>query len=300
MTTATANALEAHRKLAARHGLKLEGPLSVNELGLDYRIVTGADVGGTRWVLRIPRRDDMQQKVEAEARILGLLRRQLPFAVPDWRIATAELIAYPMLTDSTALIVTPGEEPKWVISQTSEAFALSFAKALAALHAVPVEDARAAGMTVRTPAESRSKAAADIDRVRRELPVSEALLARWQRWLDDDGLWPEWCAVIHGDLYVGHVLVDAEERVTGMIDWSEARVDDPAIDMVSHLMVFGEAGLQKLLRDYEAAGGRLWPRIAEQVAERMAAYPVGYAIFALETGDAGHLAAAKAQLHPGE
>ncbi|WP_352057406.1 hypothetical protein [Escherichia coli] len=27
-----------------------------------------------------------------------------------------------------------------------------------------------------------------------------------------------------------------------MIDWSEARVDDPAIDMIAHLMVFGEGG----------------------------------------------------------
>ena len=29
-----------------------------------------------------------------------------------------------------------------------------------------------------------------------------------------------------------------------MIDWSEARVDDPAIDMAAHLMVFGEEGSQ--------------------------------------------------------
>ncbi len=46
--------------------------------------------------------------------------------------------------------------------------------------------------------------------------------------------------VVHGDLYVGHVLIDNTERVSGMIDWSEARVDDPAIDMAAHLMVFGE------------------------------------------------------------
>ncbi len=42
-----------------------------------------------------------------------------------------------------------------------------------------------------------------------------------------------------------------------MIDWSEARVDDPAIDMAAHLMVFGEEGLAKLLLTYEAAGGRV-------------------------------------------
>ncbi len=78
---------------------------------------------------------------------------------------------------------------------------------------------------------------------------------RWQRWLDDDSSWPDFSVVVHGDLYVGHVLIDNTERVSGMIDWSEARVDDPAIDMAAHLMVFGEEGLAKLLLTYEAAGG---------------------------------------------
>ncbi len=39
------------------------------------------------------------------------------------------------------------------------------------------------------------------------------------------------------------MLIDNTERVSGMIDWSEACVDDPAIDMAAHLMVFGEEGL---------------------------------------------------------
>ncbi len=48
-----------------------------------------------------------------------------------------------------------------------------------------------------------------------------------------------------------------------MIDWSEARVDDPAIDMAAHLMVFGEEGLAKLLLTYEAAGGARVARVME-------------------------------------
>ncbi|EIG5349788.1 phosphotransferase, partial [Escherichia coli] len=92
------------------------------------------------------------------------------------------------------------------------------------------------------------------DRVRREFVVNDKRLHRWQRWLDDDSSWPDFSVVVHGDLYVGHVLIDNTERVSGMIDWSEARVDDPAIDMAAHLMVFGEEGLAKLLLTYEAAG----------------------------------------------
>ncbi|WP_250892670.1 phosphotransferase, partial [Klebsiella pneumoniae] len=95
-------------------------------------------------------------------------------------------------------------------------------------------------------------------------------------------------------------LIDNTERVSGMIDWSEARVDDPAIDMAAHLMVFGEEGLAKLLLTYEAAGGRVWPRLAHHIAERLAFGAVTYALFALDSGNEEYLAAAKAQLAAAE
>ncbi|MBP1523998.1 phosphotransferase [Salmonella enterica subsp. enterica serovar Worthington] len=101
---------------------------------------------------------------------------------------------------------------------------------------------RGCGMLIRTPTQARQKVADDVDRVRREFVVNDKRLHRWQRWLDDDSSWPDFSVVVHGDLYVGHVLIDNTERVSGMIDWSEARVDDPAIDMAAHLMVFGEEG----------------------------------------------------------
>lgn len=251
VTTADTSQLYA---LAARHGLKLHGPLTVNELGLDYRIVIATVDDGRRWVLRIPRRAEVSAKVEPEARVLAMLKNRLPFAVPDWRVANAELVAYPMLEDSTAMVIQPGSStPDWVVPQDSEVFAESFATALAALHAVPISAAVDAGMLIRTPTQARQKVADDVDRVRREFVVNDKRLHRWQRWLDDDSSWPDFSVVVHGDLYVGHVLIDNTERVSGMIDWSEARVDDPAIDMAAHLMVFGEEGLAKLLLTYEAA-----------------------------------------------
>lgn len=83
VTTADTSQLYA---LAARHGLKLHGPLTVNELGLDYRIVIATVDDGRRWVLRIPRRAEVSAKVEPEARVLAMLKNRLPFAVPDWRV----------------------------------------------------------------------------------------------------------------------------------------------------------------------------------------------------------------------
>ncbi|MEI4145801.1 phosphotransferase, partial [Klebsiella pneumoniae] len=171
VTTADTSQLYA---LAARHGLKLHGPLTVNELGLDYRIVIATVDDGRRWVLRIPRRAEVSAKVEPEARVLAMLKNRLPFAVPDWRVANAELVAYPMLEDSTAMVIQPGSStPDWVVPQDSEVFAESFATALAALHAVPISAAVDAGMLIRTPTQARQKVADDVDRVRREFVVND-------------------------------------------------------------------------------------------------------------------------------
>lgn len=102
--------------------------------------------------------------------------------------------------------------------------------------------------------------------------------------------------MVHGDFYAGHILVDADEQVSGFIDWTEAEVSDPSVDFSGHLLGFGETGLRQLIDEYEAAGGRTWPAMFDHVRERAAASPVRYAVFALEIGDDGHLDAARAQL----
>lgn len=142
VTTADTSQLYA---LAARHGLKLHGPLTVNELGLDYRIVIATVDDGRRWVLRIPRRAEVSAKVEPEARVLAMLKNRLPFAVPDWRVANAELVAYPMLEDSTAMVIQLVRPRPTGSCRRTRRFAESFATALAALHAVPISAAVDAG-----------------------------------------------------------------------------------------------------------------------------------------------------------
>ena len=65
--------------------------------------IAGAAGRGMAWVLRVPRRPDVLPRAENEARVLGLVKGRLPVEVPDWRIATPELIAYPRLAGPTAV-----------------------------------------------------------------------------------------------------------------------------------------------------------------------------------------------------
>jgi GTPase len=286
------------RDLAARRGLSLSGPIAFNELGLDFQVAIARASDGARWVLRIPRHEHATRKVEHEVRTLAFLRAsRLPFSVPDWRVVTPDLIAYPLLEDSPALVVPRGDAPPALkIDLGSDTYLRTFARALAALHSLPVEAAARAGLRTRTPQQARQTVADDIARVAREFDVNPGRMRRWRTWLDDDACWPDFCVPIHGDLYAGHVLVDGSGQVTGMIDWTEARVDDPAIDMSGHLQLFGEPALEKLLLDYAAEGARVWPGLARHVTERLFAAPVTLALFALDTGDAPCLTMAKEQL----
>ncbi|MGH8930636.1 MAG: macrolide 2'-phosphotransferase [Egibacteraceae bacterium] len=284
--------------LARMHGLEIvSDDIAFNEIGLDFRVAFVSTADGTRWVLRIPRRPDVIDRSRIEGRALALVRGDLPVEVPDWRIHSEELIAYPLLpgTPGVTLDAQTGEW-RWNLDRSSPIFAGTLGRAVAALHAIDHQAAREAGLTVLTPEEVRAEIQANIDTVKSELGVADRLSNRWHAWLADDSFWPEHSTLVHGDLHVGHVLVDTDARAIGILDWTEARVADPATDFMGHLYAFGDEGLDQLLAEYEKAGGRTWPRVKAHCAEMLSAFAVNYALYALTTNNQEHLQAARAQL----
>jgi macrolide phosphotransferase len=284
-------------QLAARHGLDLTNDISFNEMGLDFRVAFAKDVLGRSWVLRIPRRQGLFPKIVHEAKILNFVKIRLNVKVPDWQVCTAELVAYPMLLDPVALTFDAQTYAvTWYIDQHAEAYLESLAELLVALHASPIPEARSAGIKYFTPEMVRSRFLTDLENVKREIGINKDLDVQLRKWLDDDKLWPDFSVLIHGDLYAGHVTADANSRITGVIDWSEAEIADPSIDFTGHLVAFGSESLEKLVAAYAGAGGRTWPTMTEQIKARHVASPVRYGLFAITTQNQDHLAAAKAQL----
>ncbi|RYE90568.1 MAG: phosphotransferase, partial [Myxococcales bacterium] len=188
--------------------------------------------------------------------------------------------------------------PVWHIDLAAlpEALLDGIAHALVALQAVDEGSEGAAGLVVKPVEASREEMAAAMRDTREVLGVGDALWTRWQRWLGDDSFWPEHRALVHGDLHPGHLLLDEQQRLTGILDWTEAAFSDPGIDLAMLGGCLGRPALVTIVDRFARAGGRTWPRMLDHADERWAAFPALGAAWALRTGNEVALSYARAQV----
>lgn len=67
------------------------------------------------------------------------------------------------------------------------------------------------------------------------------------------------------------------EAFTGVLDWTTARVDDPARDLAAQYGAAGQEMLDASIPAYEQAGGHLHPGLAVQARHLWDASAIGYA-----------------------
>ncbi|MED1781045.1 macrolide 2'-phosphotransferase MphJ [Brevibacillus fortis] len=282
------NNVEQILSIAKDNGILVDPTtVKVNESGLDFLAIFASTIDGVPWVLRQPRRDDVIETARYEKKVLDLVSSQLSVEVPDWQVHTSEFIAYPILAGTPmATINMETKNYDWYLNPESlpELCIQTWAEALVELHGIHDDLARDAGIRVKQPSEVRESLREKMNEVKRVFGVSQMLWDRWQKWLADDTFWPAHSALVHGDLHPGHILVAENGKVTGLLDWTEAEVADPSIDFTVFYMLFGDTGLADFINRYEKAGGRVWPRMHEHIAEMTSAYPIILAIFALKSG----------------
>ncbi|WP_440114705.1 macrolide 2'-phosphotransferase [Paenibacillus sp. QZ-Y1] len=286
--------------LAEQNGLYIaEESIEINESGMDFRVAFATDEQGQRWILRKPRRKDVWERAENERRVLDVIRESIPVQVPSWQICTPELIAYPLLEGEPIAVVDPaGTGYAWRFPQEtlSDTFMDSLATTLAVLHNIDPHKAKKGGVRIKTPMEARREFAANIEEIKKSFVVPDQLAERWEAWLSTDSYWPEYSTFNHSDLHPPHIIVNDNQRVTGLIDWTEAEIADPGKDFVIYYALFEEEGLRDLLKRYERAGGRTWPQMLEHIREQWAAYPAIVAQFALVTREESTMEMARGML----
>lgn len=291
-------------EIAKKHNLILkEETMQFNESGLDFQVVFALDESGIDWVLRLPRREDVMPRTRVEKQALDLVNKYVKsFQVPNWIIYTNELIAYKKLDGVPAGTIDHNiGNYVWEIdiNNVPPSFHMSLGRVLAELHSIPNDKATEFGLIVQTPEEARKSMKQRMNNVKTKFGVGEKLWNRWQSWVNDDEMWPKKTGLIHGDVHAGHTMIDKEANVTGLIDWTEAKVTDISNDFVFNYMAFGEEGLEALIIAYKEAGGYYWPKMKEHIIELVAAYPVSIAEFAIVSGVEEYVQMAKKALEIG-
>lgn len=251
--------------IAAELGLR---PGELVDTGGDFLVLHALDAGGAAWILRQPRRGWVLRRMGPERALLDLVADRVPVPVPRWRPEVRDIAVYRAL---------PGECP----DEPTDEYFEDVARFLAALHAIPLEDAVRTGVEVRLPGEIRAAIARKIHRARTELGLSDELWRYWQAWLDDDSTWPPRSVVAHADISPANTLVH-NGKLSGVIDWTDSLVGDPAADFRRLVKQFGR--LDSLIDAYERHGGIAWPGMRRYVEERVRMAPVDSGLYGIDSG----------------
>jgi macrolide phosphotransferase len=269
---------------AKENGLDLRDRYEVDQSGWDFLVLHVTTTDGTRWILRSPRHTDGPY-LPAEGRLLDHVRPLLPVAVPDWRISTHTLIAYPRL---------PGVQADGHWSPTDD----TLGRCIALLHSLPTDVPQALGVPVFEPDRQRQWIADRLAEARAEYVIADDRWRRWQDWLADTDRWPRGMVLARSDLHPQHLLVDGG-RLVGLIDWADATIGDPSMDFVDPYACLAPAVFERLLADYERHGGHVWPGMREHIAHRASLEPVINGLYGLETGRTDLIDQARAALSRG-
>ena len=274
--------------------------LRVGGSDAEYFGAMARDASGAYWMLRAPRRGDVQLAGRHEKVALDFVRGKVPVVVPDWQVHSDKLIAYRVLPGIPAAEVDPlMGELIWRLPQdrTPFTFADSLAEALVELHGLDIGAAAAAGIPAIRAEDVRTRMKLRMEECNTLAPVPEKLWGLWQKWIDGDALWPDHVALVNGDIYHPHLFVDADYHVIGVDDWSNAEITDTASDFSLYFAAAGREAMEDLIARYARAGGRTWLRMADQAEMYYWASPVRFASYAMKTGDLGHLMNVKNMVH---
>ena len=232
-----------------------EADLVSRRFGIDVRSAVVIDAGwdsrvleiNGEWIFRFPRRPQVEDWLRREIALLPELAPALPVSVPAFELVSAD----PLFVGYRKLPGGPlGRDASLDVARALGGF-------LSALHAFPLERARAAGVAGDS-ARWREDYARQLARFRENvLPLlmpdeRAAAVEMFDGFLQHLDRATFEAVLIHADLGPEHVLCE-DGRVTGVIDWGDTRIGDPALDFASLLHGLGEAFACALLGNY---GGR--------------------------------------------
>jgi aminoglycoside 2''-phosphotransferase len=201
------------------------------------------------WVLRFPMVANARASLRRELALLDRLAARLPVPVPCFEqvLVDGEVllgVGYRILDgcplDSEWFTALPAGGQQRALTE--------LAGFLDALHAFPLEAARAAGVieTLHNGGYHRGQRGLPARLTQLLTPAEvarlDAIVAAYER--DHQPV----AALVHADLKPAHVLCDpASGRLTGVLDWGDASIGDPDFDLALMALFFGASFQARLL-----------------------------------------------------
>ncbi|GAA2515904.1 phosphotransferase [Rarobacter incanus] len=224
-------------------------PIDEGVEGFDCALVIDAEA--RHWVVRAPLSPQAGAGLEAEIAFLSALvpyidRGDLPFIVP--RVAGTAALR----EGGRALVHS--ELPGYAIAMEKLApgpgLAAALGRALGAIHELPVAILEETGHPAYTAEQYRERRLAEVDEAAKTGLVPVSLLSRWERQLEDVGLWRFIPTVTHGALAADAILVQAG-NVAAVRDWSEVKIADPADDLAWVLAAAPHDCIDSIMEAYQ-------------------------------------------------
>jgi len=213
--------------------------------GWDFKIF---EVDGG-WLFRFPKREECVTKLSMEYRLLPDLADWVSLPIPR-HVYWAELhesLERPF-AGYKKLPGIAGDVSKRV---DQHRVARQLGLFLTRLHAYPVDKAREVGVPERSDlvAYWRNKSRKQLNRIV-DLNVDPSNL---RRYLENDVplSFEGALRLVHNDLFAEHILVDPRSGImSGIIDWGDAVISDPAVDFAGLYSWYGEKWLEHVLAHY--------------------------------------------------
>jgi aminoglycoside phosphotransferase (APT) family kinase protein len=215
---------------------------------------------GAEWLFRFPKREESATRLTKEYHLLSDLVQWVSLPIPNYRYFCEShgdsgwpLAGYDKIPGTPADVTEAIDWP--TVARQLGIF-------LGELHTYPVGRALEAGVPreKRSPAQWRDRALASLDGIA-NLPVDQRDL---REYLSD---LPKCTSgtprLVHNDLWAEHILIDPHTLgVSGVIDWGDAAIGDPAIDLALVYAWRGEQGLREVVAHYPVT---LTPCIVDRV-----------------------------------
>lgn len=221
-------------------------------------------------IFRFPLRDDVIPYIEKEMRLLPELEQWLSVPVPHFTYSGQGDENYPYSFVGYPKIGGLSLEDERVTREQLAILAPALATFLNELHGFPIGQARQLIVEGHTPEQWRERYQERYEDIRKRVfPLLAADLCtqsarHWEAFLQNESLFTFQPALIHCDLNCEHIYCDPERgKLTGVIDWGDATIGDPALDFVGlHRQRGGEFAQQVLAGYRHPVDSAFWQRMA--------------------------------------